>query len=307
MRLKPVYKMGELWLLVALCLSLFLISCDLIVKKKKQTPLKIPIENFALLDHLGNFQELYYYSDMKAVVLISQGNGCPIVRKSIPYLNELKNQYESKGVVFLMLNANSQDDRFSIAKEAKDYGINIPILEDRAQIIAESLNIDRTAQAFLINPADWTIVYQGAINDQLGYESVKTNVSRHYLRDAINALLIGNPISVSQTQVKGCLINLDSINRTRTYNYTDDVAPILAKKCVACHSQGGIAPWSMDNYNRVRGWGPMIREVVRTKRMPPWHADSYYGSFSNDISLTPDEVRALVHWVEENFPRGEGG
>ena len=28
----------------------------------------------------------------------------------------------------------------------------------------------------------------------------------------------------------------------------------------------------------VNGFAPMIREVVRTQRMPPWHADPHYGS-----------------------------
>lgn len=56
----------------------------------------------------------------------------------------------------------------------------------------------------------------------------------------------------------------------------------------------------------VRGFSLMIREVVRTQRMPPWHADPHYGEFSNDRSLTPEEVQTLVHWVEAGAPRGEG-
>ena len=115
------------------------------------------VDNFALYDHEGRFQELYYYSDKKAVVLISQGNSCPIVRKSIPYLNELKKKFKNQGVIFLMINANPQDDRFSIAKEAAAFNISFPILEDRAQVIVKSLNITRTAEAFLVDTSDWSI------------------------------------------------------------------------------------------------------------------------------------------------------
>ena len=65
------------------------------------------VGNFALLDHRGKFHNLEYYSDQKAIVIVVQGNACPIVRKSVSYLNDLKKQFESQGVVFFMLNANS--------------------------------------------------------------------------------------------------------------------------------------------------------------------------------------------------------
>ena len=57
----------------------------------------------------------------------------------------------------------------------------------------------------------------------------------------------------------------------------------------------------------IKGFAPMIREVVRTERMPPWHADPHYSVFSNDRSLTKDEVKTLVHWIEAGAPRGTGG
>ena len=37
------------------------------------------VDNFRLLDHTGESHELYYLSDMKAVVLMAQGNGCDAV------------------------------------------------------------------------------------------------------------------------------------------------------------------------------------------------------------------------------------
>jgi hypothetical protein len=57
----------------------------------------------------------------------------------------------------------------------------------------------------------------------------------------------------------------------------------------------------------VKGFAPMIREVVRTKRMPPWHADPHYGSFVGDRSLTNEQTQTLVHWIEAGAPRGKGG
>ena len=56
------------------------------------------IDNFRLLDQRGASQELYYYSDAKAVVLMVHGNGCPIVRNALPTLKALRDQYRARRV-----------------------------------------------------------------------------------------------------------------------------------------------------------------------------------------------------------------
>ncbi|MCH8142639.1 MAG: redoxin domain-containing protein, partial [Proteobacteria bacterium] len=76
------------------------------------------VDNFRLFDHAGQSHELYYLSDAKAVVFMVQGNGCPIVRNALPRLQEIRDTFESQGVEFRMINANLQDNRASIAKEA---------------------------------------------------------------------------------------------------------------------------------------------------------------------------------------------
>ena len=50
----------------------------------------------------------------------------------------------------------------------------------------------------------------------------------------------------------------------------------------------------------------MIREVVRTKRMPPWHADPHIGVWKDDKSLSTEQTKTLVHWIEAGAPRGNG-
>jgi hypothetical protein len=303
MRFKGCFKEALLFA----CIIFVFPSCDVNKKASHAAPiLNNSVDDFALLDQEGKSHQLYYYSDKKAVVIISQGVGCPIIRKSIPYLRELKKMFEPQGVVFLMLNANTQDDRDSIRQEGLEYGIDIPILEDRSQVITGSLGITRTAEAVVIDPAGWTMAYRGAINSQLGYDGQTFGIQHQYLKDAINAVLHGQPVPRSQTKVKGCLFNLADSRHTDTPSYNEDVVPILSNKCIMCHVKGGIAPWSMDNYEKVKGWSPMIREVLRTRRMPPWQADPYYGKFKRDLSLSPAELRTLVHWVEQGSRNEEG-
>lgn len=122
---------------------------------------------------------------------------------------------------------------------------------------------------------------------------------------ALDAALNGAAAPGAETlvDVAGCAIGYP---QEASVSYSDTIAPLLADNCVTCHRDGGIGPWAMTDYNMVRGFSPMIREVLRTRRMPPWHADPMHGDFANDRSLEPAEVRALVGWIDAGSPRGDG-
>ena len=92
-------------------------------------------------------------------------------------------------------------------------------------------------------------------------------------------------------------------HRQADASYEKDVAPIIEQNCAACHRESGIAPFAMDSYSMMRGWSPMIREVIMTKRMPPGQIDPHVGSFENDMVLTDSEAQTLLHWIEAGAPR----
>ena len=267
------------------------------------------VENFRLYDHQGSSHELYYYDDKKAVVFLVQGNGCPIVRNAMPRFQELAEQYGEQGVQFFLLNSNLQDSRTTIHDEAVRFSYDIPILVDDTQIIGESLDLVRTGEVFVLEPKTWKVVYQGALDDRLTYENQKEVASNHFLRDAIDNIINGKEIETAQTDALGCLINFPEKSKRSQHasiSYEKEIAPILQDNCVSCHRTGGIGPWAMSDYNMVKGFSLMVREVLRTKRMPPWHADPNIGHFSNDRSLTIEETQKLVHWIEAGSPRGSG-
>ena len=86
--------------------------------------------------------------------------------------------------------------------------------------------------------------------------------------------------------------------------FSRDVAPILYAKCVSCHRPGEVAPMSLITFKDVRPWARAIREKVAARVMPPWHADSRYGKFRNDLSLPQREIDTLVRWVDAGAPEG---
>ncbi len=267
------------------------------------------VDNFRLLDHRGISHELHYLSDQKAVVLMVHGNGCPIVRQALPALRAARERFADRGVSFLLLNANAQDDRAAIAAEVSEFGIDLPVLRDETQLIAESLGVTRTAEVFVIDPRTWTLLYRGPVDDRLAYGAQKPSASSRYLEDVLEATLAGKPAPVSRVEPVGCLVDFpkrDTTTESSRVTYSEQVAPLLRDRCSSCHRPGGVAPWAMTGYRAVRGFAPMIREVLRTGRMPPWYADRHHGQFVGDLSLPPEDVRTIVHWIEGGAPRGDG-
>ena len=267
------------------------------------------VDNFRLLDQKGTSHELRYLSDAKAIVLMVHGIGCPVVRQSLPELAAVRKQFAAQGVEFLLLNSNPQDDRATLAREAEEFGIDLPILSDETQLVGESLALTRTADVFVIDPRTWKLAYRGPIDDRLSYGAQKPVAKNRYLIDALTAVLADKPVEVTQAEAVGCIVNLPERERKAEHakiSYVDQIAPLLLEKCVACHRPGGIGPWAMTSYENVRGFAPMIREVIRTKRMPPWYADPHVGNFIGDRSISNEQAQTLVHWIEAGAPRGNG-
>ena len=247
------------------------------------------VENFSLLDHRGDAHELYYLSDQDAVVIMAHSRRCDAVGPAMARLSAAGS--DGAAVTALLLNSDLDDDRDALAGT----GAALPILLDDTQIIGESLDLDRAGEALIIDPDTWSVAYRGITGD--AFEA------------ALAAVVAGEPVAAPQGEPGGCAIAFPERERRDAHaaiSYRDTIAPILADNCVACHREGGIGPWAMTSYEMVRGFAPMIREVLRTRRMPPWHADPHYGEFRNDRSLTPDEKRTLVHWIEAGAPRGDG-
>lgn len=263
------------------------------------------IGDFTLLDHHGKSHQLSWYGDQKAVVIFIQGNGCPIVRNGVPSLKKIRDEFKDQGITFFMLNPQNQDNRESISKEAKDFAYDFPILVDEAQLVAESLGVDRTAESFVIDPKTMKVIYRGPIDDRLGYESQKEIAKNHYLKDALTAVISGQNLANNMPESPGCLINFPSRDQHQQnkVSYVKDIVPILKDNCISCHHEGGIGPWSMSSHAMVQGWSKMMQEVVMTRRMPPGQIDTHVGKTIEDFAeITPEEKQLLVHWIKDGAP-----
>ena len=88
--------------------------------------------------------------------------------------------------------------------------------------------------------------------------------------------------------------------------FNADVAPILFENCTTCHRQGQVAPMSLTSYAEARPWARAIKSKVVAREMPPWHADSRYGTFQNVRTLSQEQIDTIVAWADAGAPQGAG-
>ncbi|HLG94778.1 MAG TPA: cytochrome c [Bryobacteraceae bacterium] len=89
--------------------------------------------------------------------------------------------------------------------------------------------------------------------------------------------------------------------------FTKDIARIFQAKCNECHRPGTAAPMSLETYDQVRPWARSIKQRILMRQMPPWSIDKTVGvqQFSNDRSLSDDQIAAIVRWVDAGAPMGD--
>ena len=192
-------------------------------------------------------------------------------------------------IKFLMINPMGRHNRAAVAAELAKYDVTIPVLMDDARVISQALGVDTIGELFLFNPSSFRVEYRGPVAQ-----------AEAALEAIVNERRISNPaIAVTGSPVNYPVAEAHAVTPP---SYVQDIAPIIAENCASCHREGGIAPFAMNSHTMMKGWSPMIREVLMTKRMPPGQIDPHVGEFVNDMLLSDREVQQLLHWIEAGSP-----
>lgn len=232
-------------------------------------------------------------TDVEVIVFL--GADCPLARLYANRLNALAERYPQ--VCFRGVNCSEQDSD----AEVEEFGRRLRFSITKDIALARRLGATRSPEAFLL--VSGRIVYQGRIDDQYTPGTNRSQPTRCDLEEALKEVLAGKPVTVPVTEATGCRLSIAAPASGKTT--FEHAAPILHRKCAPCHRPGQVAPFSLLRYEDTVGWGPMMREVIESGRMPPWHADPRYGKFTNDRSLTAEERRTLLAWIDAGAPRGE--
>ena len=263
------------------------------------------VDAIRLQDYHGRWRELSEFKHREIVIVAFLGTECPLAKLYASRLTEIENEFQDRGVAILGINSNAQDSITEIAAFAHRHEIQFPILKDVANRVADQLGAERTPEVFVLDKQR-RIRYWGRIDDQYGIGYAREQPQQEDLRRALSDLLAGRDVALPQCESVGCHIGrIRQPNNESSVTYSRQIARLFQQHCIECHRPGEIAPFTLTEYDEVVGWAETIAEVVRDRRMPPWHANSRFGQFSNARGMSEDEKQLIYEWVEQGAPQGD--
>ncbi|OYP30006.1 alkyl hydroperoxide reductase [Rhodopirellula sp. MGV] len=245
------------------------------------------------------------FASDKFLVVAFLGTECPLAKLYSARLQSMQEDLQSKGIRVIGVMSNRHDSLLDITAFANRQQVTFPLLKDAGARLADELGATRTPEVFVFDQ-DRKLCYRGRVDDQYGIGYVRDEPRRKDLQIALDELLAGKTVTLAKTEAVGCIIGRKKdVASSSEVTYGGQIAKILSKHCVECHREGEIAPFALTEYEEVAGWAEMIAEVVRDKRMPPWHADPNHGHFANERGLTDVEKQLLYDWAEAGAPAGD--
>jgi peroxiredoxin len=178
-------------------------------------PLGTKAPDFSLKD-VRNDQMVDYanHKGEKGTLVFFICNHCPYVIHVRDLFGPFSEEYQSKGVSFIAINANStvshpQDGPVNMKKLAEEENWTFPFLFDKTQEVAKAYTAICTPDFFLFNPND-ELFYRGQMDDSRPRSG--TNATGIDLRKALDALLQNESPPDHQKPSVGCSIKWNEGN-----------------------------------------------------------------------------------------------
>ncbi|HKC65509.1 MAG TPA: thioredoxin family protein [Pyrinomonadaceae bacterium] len=158
------------------------------------------VTDFTLTDVNGAQQSLASLKGEKGTVLIFISSRCPVVKAYNERMEQLAKEYKAKGINFVGINANSNEPLDEVKAHASQH-YTFPVLIDKGNKIADRLGAEHTPEVYFLD-ANNRLVYHGRIDNNRD----QSLISKRELTDALDAVLAGKPVTVTETAAVGCTI-----------------------------------------------------------------------------------------------------
>lgn len=148
------------------------------------------------------------YADSSALLVMFICNHCPFVKHVIDGVTDLAADYLPRGVGIIAINSNDrvgypQDAPANMKRLAEELGWDYPFVFDETQEVAKAFRAACTPDFFLFDAAG-QLAYRGQLDDSRPGNGIPVTGSD--LRDAIDAVLAGEPVGEDQKASIGCNI-----------------------------------------------------------------------------------------------------
>ncbi|MCU7617611.1 thioredoxin family protein [Chryseobacterium sp. PBS4-4] len=168
--------------------------------------------DFRLKNIDGKIVSLKDFGDAKGFIVVFTCNHCPYAKSYEDRIVELDKIFKSQGYPVIAINPNDpkiqpQDGFKEMIERAGEKGFTFPYLFDEGQKIYPQYGATKTPHVFVLQKeGDKNIVkYIGAIDNN--YENA-AEATEHYVKDAVNSLIKGEPIETTKTVAIGCTIKV---------------------------------------------------------------------------------------------------
>jgi peroxiredoxin len=170
-----------------------------------------PAPNFTATDINGKTVHLSDYSG-KIVVIESYNSDCPYCNNQYKTgaMQDLQKDLAVKGVVWLLVNSvnpnnpsHRTDDQAKVEMAKENMSVTAWI-DDSSGSVGHLYGMLTTPHMFVIDKSG-KLVYDGAIDNQPDpFHDPKA--AHNYVKEAVDDLIAGKPIAVSQTKPYGCSV-----------------------------------------------------------------------------------------------------
>ncbi len=138
----------------------------------------------------------------KAVVVMFIATKCPYSNAYNDRMRDMAAAYEKQGILFAGINSNKTEPAEEVIDHAKKHGFAFPLMKDPDNKVADLYDARHTPEIFVVDP-EGKLRYHGRIDEN--YEDA-TKVASPDLKNALDALLAGRPVTKAETKAFGCSI-----------------------------------------------------------------------------------------------------
>lgn len=117
-------------------------------------------------------------------------------------------------------------------------------------------------------------------------------------------------VSAAFTAGCGTKSNTEPEDTTPRVTWHQDIAPLVHRSCIGCHTNGGIAPFSATLYEQAAPFAGMMAEATQLGTMPPFLAEDtdeceMNHPWTDDLRLTAEEKQLFQDWADLGAPEGD--
>ena len=306
---KPVVS-----LISAIVISLSIAAAVSAAPEVKTLEIGAKAPNFRLPGVDGKTHRLAEYDKAKVLVIVFTCNHCPTAQAYEERIKKLVTDFKDKGVALVAISPNDptavrldelgytdlSDSLEEMKIRAKDKGYNFPYLYDGdKQEVSKAYGPMTTPHVFVFD-GERKLRFVGRVDDN---ERHPDQVTSQDARNAIEALLAGNPVPVEKTKTVGCSIKWSDKRDSAKQSFEKWAKEPIRLEAVDLE---GVKKLVKNDGNKLRfinvwaSWcGPCAREfpdLVEVYRM-------YRGRDFEMVGISidsPDEKAKVQSFLEKN-------